>query len=323
MILSRQRLQTEAAQTGFRAEILEKVARLLALLEALRSHPYLKGRLALKGGTALNLFLFDVPRLSVDIDLNYVGAADRETMLAERPGVAQAVEAVCQREGMAVVRVPEEHAGGKWRARYESALGGGANIEIDINFMYRAPLWPVSVHDSRPVGSFEASRIPLVDVHEIAAGKLAALFARRAGRDLFDAHILLTRQHLDQARLRAAFVAIGAMNRKDWRTIRIENVGFDGTELEHQLLPLLRQSQRIGPAESEEWARGLVEACRKELERLLPFTDAEREFLDRLLDRGEIVPSLITPDAALADRIARHPLLGWKAQNVRKHKEQA
>ncbi len=54
--------------------MLEKSVRLLTLLNAFCEHPQLAGKLALKGGTALNLFLFDVPRLSVDIDLNYVGA---------------------------------------------------------------------------------------------------------------------------------------------------------------------------------------------------------------------------------------------------------
>jgi predicted nucleotidyltransferase component of viral defense system len=83
----------EAADTGFRPEVLERVFQLLSLLESLRSHPFLKGRLVLKGGTALNLFYFDVPRLSVDIDLNYIGAVDRETMLQERPQVEQAVQA--------------------------------------------------------------------------------------------------------------------------------------------------------------------------------------------------------------------------------------
>lgn len=82
-------------------------------MEGLRSHPFLRDRLALKGGTALNLFFFDLPRLSVDIDLNYIGAADRKTMLAERPKVEEAVQAVCSREGMTVTRRPEEHAGGK------------------------------------------------------------------------------------------------------------------------------------------------------------------------------------------------------------------
>jgi len=77
MTISQQRLMAEAAATGFRPEILEKVIHLLNLLEGFRAHPFLKNRCALKGGTALNLFLFDVPRLSVDIDLNYIGADRR------------------------------------------------------------------------------------------------------------------------------------------------------------------------------------------------------------------------------------------------------
>lgn len=99
MSISRERLLAEAASTGFRPDVLEKAVRLLQLLEALRSHPFLEERLALKGGTALNLFLFDLPRLSVDVDLNYIGAAEREAMLGERPRVDSAVEAVCRREG--------------------------------------------------------------------------------------------------------------------------------------------------------------------------------------------------------------------------------
>lgn len=87
-----------AAALGFRPDSLEKVFRLLSLLETLRTHTFLGPRLALKGGTALNLFLFDVPRLSVDIDLNYVGAGEREAMLADRPKVEQAIQAVCMRE---------------------------------------------------------------------------------------------------------------------------------------------------------------------------------------------------------------------------------
>jgi hypothetical protein len=55
------------------------------------------------------------------------------------------------------------------------------------------------------------------------------------------------------------------------------------------------------------------------LSRLFPFTEAEREFLDRVLDHGEIRAELLTADEALAGRIAQHPSLAWKAQNVRKH----
>lgn len=104
-MLSEADLRREAAATGFQSEPLEKVIRLIDLLEGLRSHPFLKTRIALKGGTALNLFIFDVPRLSVDVDLNYIGATDRETMLAERPKVEQAIQAVCGRLGLQIYRV--------------------------------------------------------------------------------------------------------------------------------------------------------------------------------------------------------------------------
>ena len=129
MKISREKLHREAQATGFRPEILEKVIQLLNLLEAIQGHPFIEGRLALKGGTALNLFYFDVPRLSIDIDLNYVGAPDRETMLEERPKLEEAVAAVCAREGFTVRRLPADHAGGKWRMSYESSLNQSGNLE--------------------------------------------------------------------------------------------------------------------------------------------------------------------------------------------------
>ena len=50
------------------------------------------------------------------------------------------------------------------------------------------------------------------------------------------------------------------------------------------------------------------------------FSPSETEFLNLLLDKGEIVPSLLTADKDLQNRIKRHPLLEWKAVNVREYK---
>jgi len=63
-----------------------------------------------------------------------------------------------------------------------------------------------------------------------------------------------------------------------------------------------------------------VKECQEALEGLLPFTEPEMEFLNRLLDRGEIVPSLLTDDPDMAERILQHPCLQWKALNVREFK---
>ncbi len=321
MKISRQRLLNESQATGFRPEMLEKAIHLLNLLEGFRSHPFLKGRLALKGGTALNLFLFDLPRLSVDIDLNYIGATDRETMTAERPKVEQAVEAVCAREGLQTVRVPSDHAGGKWRLRYDSALGEGGNLELDLNFMFRVPLWPVQPLDSRPLGTYRATEIPVLDIHELAAGKLAALLARSASRDLFDAHLLLTQGHLDDAKLRLGFVLYGAMNRRDWRQVRASDVALDAKDVENQLGPVIRKDYLADAGKQRKWVERMLKECRGGLKKVLPLAKEEKAFLDRLLDEGDIEPSLLTSDPAMIERIKSHPLLQWKALNVQKHRK--
>lgn len=320
MKISYEKLTAQAEVTQFRPDVLEKVAHLLGLLEALGSHPFLKGKLVLKGGTALNLFVFNVPRLSVDIDLNYVGAEDRDRMLADRPGVEKAIQAVFAREGFTVRRMPQEHAGGKWSLRYQSAVGQGGNLEVDLNFMYRVPLWPVTLSDSYSIGTWMAKQIPVLDIHELAAGKLAALLARRQARDLFDAHRLLHLDELDHKRLRTAFVVYGAMNRKDWRTVSVEDVEFENEELARQLIPTLRKIDSIEQKNVDQYGSRLVDECQQALSSVLPFAKNEKAFLDLLLDQGEIDSTMLTSDPDLQNRIQKQPLLEWKAVNVRKHK---
>jgi hypothetical protein len=299
MNLTLEELQREAAATGFLSETLEKALRLLALLDALRSHPFLRPRIALKGGTALNLFVFDVPRLSVDIDLNYIGAVDREVMVAERPKVEQAVQAVCGREGLRVARVPGEHAGGKWRLTYASATGQPGNLELDINFLLRAPLWPTRPSESRPVGFYRAKDVPMLDLHELAGGKLAALLSRMASRDLFDTCELLRREDLNRVKLRLAFVVYGGANRRDWRTVSPDDVRVDPVELQSQLLPTLRTTTEESPTNVAAWGKKLVSECQDLLKTVLPLTADEQEFITRLNDRGDIAPELLTSDPAM------------------------
>lgn len=77
MNLRQEDLQNIAKTAGFRPEMLEKIIRLIELLNEIFDNTYLKTRLALKGGTALNLFYFNFPRLSVDIDLILVQLIER------------------------------------------------------------------------------------------------------------------------------------------------------------------------------------------------------------------------------------------------------
>ncbi|MFH1436375.1 MAG: nucleotidyl transferase AbiEii/AbiGii toxin family protein [Pseudomonadota bacterium] len=291
----------------------------LEILDTARSHPFLKERVALKGGTALNLFVLDVPRLSVDIDLNYIGAADRDAMLTERPKVEQAVQAVCGRLGIQVKRAPSDHAGGKWRLSYTGASGRSGSLELDLNFMQRTPLWPPAATDSRSIGPYAATQVPVLDIHEIAAGKLRALFSRNASRDLYDTRELLKRSGFDNSRLRLGFVVYGGASRRDWRTVSPVDVKGDPGDVQNNLIPVLRSALAPPPEELTVWTETLVKECRDLVSALLPLEPQEMEFLRLLNDEGRVAPDLLTDDGGLQSIILKQPALMWKALNVRKH----
>ena len=88
------RFSAAAKSTGFDAANLEKVLRLRELLNEFHKHSFLRGKLVLKGGTALNLFYLGLARLSVDIDLNYIANIGRDEMLAERVDIVKAVDQI-------------------------------------------------------------------------------------------------------------------------------------------------------------------------------------------------------------------------------------
>ena len=111
-------------------------------------------------------------------------------------------------------------------------------------------------------------------------------------------------------------VAYGSINRVDWRTVAAKDVAVDDRELREQLLPLRGEAL-------DAWSRSaarLVSDCRKRLKVVLPLRKQETEFLDQLLDEGEVAPGLLTDDVDMVARLLDHPGLKWKALNVKKHK---
>lgn len=314
MKISKELLAREAGRTGFRIEILEKVWRLMNVLEGINAHPFLQDRLVLKGGTALNLFMFDLPRLSVDIDLNYMGMASREGMISERPVVEKAIEAVFQRDNLMIRRTPGKHAGGKWQLKYQSVLGNQGNLEVDLNFLFRTPLWDIQKCASKSAGNHQIHGIRILDFHELAAGKLAALFARNASRDLFDAHHLLTKSlsQFDREQLRLAFILyIGMSSIHNPQAISPESLSFDESDFRKQLLPVLRNSKHEQDFRS--WNENRLQECKEALGILFPLTEQEMEFLKILTERGEIRSSLLTYDPIMQSKIEKLPPLQWRA----------
>ena len=304
--------------------MIEKAVRLLALADDIAAHSYLGGRLALTGGTALNMFVLTAPRLSFDLDYNYIGSADRDMMKAERPAVTQMLADVFATHGLGVKKRPSvarDHAGGKWVLRYQDAFGGSEGLSVDVSYVRRVPLWPTTCHDSHRLGRWQATGVPLFDIHEIAAGKLSALYDRGLPRDLFDGGLIPDLPGLDPAKLRVAFVVYGGGARPDWRTVCANPAVVGTDELSRQLRSALTHTdaQRTRPLSADVYLAELEAKAAPARRMVVPFTPSERAFLDLLLDQGRVEPHLLTADEHLQDRIATEPWLRWKALNVRRH----
>lgn len=317
--ISNHDLKLEAGNNGYRPEMLEKVYRLLDLLEQFMSVPYLAERLALKGGTAINLFCTKkFPRLSIDLDFNYVGDIAREALQEERKQVEAIVLDICRRRQYELHRNPSAHAGGKMVLVYQSVMGNKGRLEIDLNYVFRIPLWDPTWRSSPEWP--HATKVRVLDIHELAVGKLHALLGREASRDLYDSYQLFKNWSLDTKKLRLGFVIYAGMEGRGWKNITIDDVRFSVSDIRDKLIPVLKSSEAPGYnfKEVESWANTLVETCRDGLKLILPFQEHEIEFLSRLQQHGEIKPELISQDSELCDRILKHPLLRWRIMQLRK-----
>jgi hypothetical protein len=294
--------------------MLEKVLRLGRVLDQIGRHPFLGERLALKGGTALNLFFgARAPRLSVDLDFNYVRPVERDEMRREQPEIERALGLVAAGDDYRLQWSAPEHAGRKTYLLYRNAFGTPDRIEVDINYLYRVPLQPGHLQDGWTPDPDFAARARLVGLEEILAGKLLALVDRGAARDLYDAAGLAAgRWPYDAARLRRLFVVLSAGLDRPLPTYQIPHrASLTSAELEEALVPMLRRDERPQ-------REALTTAIAPMMTALSTLSDAERTYVERI-QLGEFQPELIVGDEPeLLERVRRHPMLLWKAENGRR-----
>jgi predicted nucleotidyltransferase component of viral defense system len=132
-------LGKKAVELGFVRDTLEKVTRLADVLEYLNTNPVLKDSLALKGGTAINLTIFNLPRLSVDLDMDYLITNSREEMLESREVINSTINRYMLSQGYSMspkTKIP--HSLDSWVYDYQGASGNKDNIKIEINYSLRS-----------------------------------------------------------------------------------------------------------------------------------------------------------------------------------------
>lgn len=302
--------------TGFNEDLIEKVLRLEELLRDIFRHPYLDKRLLLKGGTALNFCYFDKLRLSVDIDLNYIGSTKVELMQKERPKIDEAIAKIVEDKGYKILKEPgEEHAGGKWRLAYRNLWGNNKNLELDINYLYRVPIGLPQRINFETFSNSKGFEIFIVSKEELFAGKTVAALDRVAPRDIYDvANIVDYTGNYDKRFFRKTVILLGASQREDFREIKADKLyEVSDKDIKDSLYPLLPRDKRINQKE-------LFDKIIPFVLDILKFIPSEKEFLDRYLDYAEYKPELLFyeyPD--LIPQIEEHPVLLWKRLNLEKY----
>jgi hypothetical protein len=161
---------------------------------------------ALKGGTAINLFVRDLPRLSVDIDLAYLPVAGRQESLA-------AIDAAMKRLGAAIadglpgVRVHEVVNRAEKIVTKLTVQSAAAQIKIEVTPVLRGTVFApeqrsVSATTEGEIGYASTQVVSFADLY---GGKIVAALDRQHPRDLFDAAQLLAHEGISDE-LRAAFI---------------------------------------------------------------------------------------------------------------------
>ncbi len=276
------------------------------LLLDVASFVFLGAEFAMKGGTAINLFHRDMPRLSVDIDVVFVRADQpRAEALAAISEALNRTAADLERRGFSVRRQAATGMGDiKLFVRR-----GLAEVKIEVNPVGRGTLLPVRHTPLSALAAEEFKRsltLPVLATAELYGGKLAAAMDRQHPRDWFDC-LLLRRNEGLTTEIRQAFVAYLAMHNRPINEIITPNP--------QPLAPAYR-NDFVGMTRDEVSLEALEET-RTWLFGTLPqsLTRAERDFL-LSLKAGEPDWTL-SPLPALEDM----PAMKWKLQNIRRLKQ--
>ncbi|MGH7182764.1 MAG: nucleotidyl transferase AbiEii/AbiGii toxin family protein [Nitrospiraceae bacterium] len=257
---------------------------------------------ALKGGTALNLFVRDLPRLSVDIDLAYLPVEDRATSLA---AIDHALKAI----GRDIERVvPGTVVHGLVLSGTETWFKlvverEGIRVKIEVTPVLRGSVFPPELRELMPraQAEFGYAQMQLLSFEDLYAGKLVAALDRQHPRDLFDVRLLLSNEGITP-RLKDAFlVYLLSHNRSmaellspTWKNIEAVYRGeFAGMAVE--------------PVELES-----LYAAREELLATLHrmLTEQDRQFLLAVKRGNADWQKFTIPDAE------RLPAVQWKLRNL-------
>ena len=307
---SKEYFESFSRKTGFHRDTLEKVYRLLDLLKEINNHPQLKNSLVLKGGTAINFIYFEFPRLSVDIDFNFIGGIAKEAKDIERVKTEKSLEDIFVFKKYRFM--PEAGYGSqKYYLEYINSSGNKDRIKVEINFLHRLPL--LGTIKQKLVTPFPGVKIKatVLKTEELFAGKSVALMDRLATRDLYDIYNLKKKWiSINKIILRKLFIFYGCLSRKDFRQYKPTDIDrITRQDIKEDLWPLLRKSELPDLKE-------MLDSVKPFLTQLFKYQPEEKEYIENFF-RGEFKPGLLFGILLEVKNLGKHPMVMWKQTHIK------
>ena len=305
-------LGKKAKEMGFVRDTLEKVTRLVDILDYLNTNPILKDNLALKGGTAINLTIFNLPRLSVDIDLDYRINNSKEEMFSSRKIINSTIEKFMVSEGYTLSsKSKETHSLDSFVYSYNGTSGNKDNIKIEINYSLRSHILEVEERTVITEHFSNDFKIKTLNIIEIYASKINAMINRAAARDLYDVNNMIKYgifEKVEQEILKKCIIFYAVISDKNInKTFSSEAIDLiTKNNIKRELVPVLKTKDDF----ELEPAKKLVKEYMSEL---IVLSKKEKSFLNRFED-GEYIPELLFEDEKIVNRIKNHPMALWKTR---------
>lgn len=262
---------------------------------------------ALKGGTAINLFVRDLPRLSVDLDLVFVDyKLDREAALA---AISTAVGNMSSRLGRLglQVHVPSRTEGEEAKLFIRQ---GRIEVKVEINQVLRGTIHPVITTRMVTAARDQLKadlRLPVLATEELYGGKLVAALDRNHPRDWFDVMLLLKAEGITPS-IRRCFVAYLAAHNRPPHEVLFGPAKSLGDSFDREFSGMT--SYEVSLAELEDVQRKVRDELPKQLD------EGERRFLVSLVSNA--------PDWSLIGipHLKDMPAIRWKLTNLERLKRE-
>ena len=312
MEFDRRIIGKQAQELGFIRDTFEKTYRLAGIMKFIGNDPFLSEALALKGGTAINLTIFNLPRLSVDVDLDFAYNLSREETDGMRRRITADIDKYMIANGYArsIVKSKLHHTLDSGVFVYQNAGGRPDNIKVEINYSLRVHVLPLVRRPIETAGIFEPASVLSLSPIEIFAAKIVALLTRAAARDLYDLNNAVYFGLFDETQtdtLRKCAVFYSAVGGGDepaaFDLSRMDTITWH--KIKTDLLPVIRKDDKF----DLEAAQKRVKAW---LSELLVLTDKERDFISAFREK-EYRPELLY-DGDELERVRAHPMAVWKTQ---------